>query len=262
MRVHPTAIVDPGAELEADVEVKAFTIIEADVQLGGGCVLGPHTVIRSGTTIGTNTQVHTGAVLGEPAQDAKYRGEPTKLVIGKENVIREYVTMHRATGEGNATRMGDGNMLMAYSHVGHNSEIGSGTMIANSAAIGGHCIVEDFAVIGGLVGLHQFVTVGTMAMVGGMSRLTRDVPPYLTFEGNPARARGVNIRGLARHDVCEADRAELKKAYRLLYRSGHNISDALAIIERDLRPTEQIVYLTEFLRRMDAGYAGRQCNPH
>lgn len=262
MRVHPTAIIDPQARLGADVEVKAFTIIEAGVQIGDDCVLGPHAVIRSGTILGAGTQVHTGAILGEPPQDAKYAGEPTLLTVGEKNVIREYVTIHRATGEEATTSIGNGNMLMAYSHVGHNCEIGNGTMIANSVGLSGHCVIEDFAVIGGLVGIHQFVTVGTMAMVGGMSRVVRDVPPYLTAEGNPTKMRGVNARGLARHGVSEADRAELKKAYRLLYRSEYNISGALEVIERDLRATAEITYLAEFLRRMDAGYVGRQRNPH
>ncbi len=262
MNIDPTAIVDQQAELGSGVKVKAFTIIEAEVEVGDGCVVGPHAVIRTGTIVGENTHVHTGAVLGEPPQDAKYQGEPTKLIIGRNNTIREYVTVHRASGEGTETVLGDDNMLMAYSHLGHNCRIGNGTLIANSAALGGHCVVEDFVNIGGLVGMHQYVTVGMMAMVGGMSRIVGDVPPYMMVEGNPAEPRGLNWRGLARHGVSEEDRAELKRAYRFLYRSEYNISDALAVIERELRETEQVVYIAEFLRRVDAGYAGRQIDPH
>ncbi len=260
--IDATAIVDERAELGSGVQVKAFTIIEAGVQIGDGCVIGPHAVIRTGTSIGDNTHIHTGAVLGEPPQDAKYRGEPTKLTVGANNVIREYVTIHRACGEGTETVLGKDNMLMAYSHVGHNCRIGSGTLIANSAGLSGHCAIEDFVNIGGLVGVHQYVTIGTMVMVGGMSRIVRDVPPYMMVEGNPVATHGLNWRGLARHGVSEEDRAELKKAYRLLFRSEYNTSDALAAIERELRQTEQIVHLAEFLRRVDAGYAGRQTDPH
>ncbi len=262
MNIHPTAFVGDQAELGSGVEVKPFTIIEAGVQIGDGCVVGPHAVIRTGTIVGESTHVHTGAVLGEPPQDAKYHGEPTKLIIGCSNVIREYVTIHRASGEGTETILGDDNMLMAYSHVGHNCRIGNGTLIANSAGLSGHCVIEDFVNIGGLVGMHQYVTIGTMAMVGGMSRIVRDVPPYTIVEGNPAEPRGLNWRGLARHGVSDEDRAELKRAYRSLYRSEYNISDALAVIERELRQTDEIVYLAEFLRRVDAGYAGRQIDPH
>lgn len=262
MTIHPTAIVDSGAELGADVEIKPFTIVEAGVVIGDGCSIGPQAVIRTGTIIGSNTQVHTGAVLGEPPQDAKYQGEPTQLVIGSGNSIREFVTMHRATGDGGQTVIGEGNMLMAYSHVGHNCQIGDHTLIANSVALGGHVVLEDYANIGGMTGVHQFVTVGTMSMVGGMSRVTRDVPPFTTVVGNPTEVRGINWRGLMRRGVPDEDRAELKKAFRILYRSEHNISDAIEIIKRDLRSTPQIEYLAAFLKRIDEGYAGRQNNPH
>ncbi len=262
MNIHPTAIVDKEADLGSGVEVKAFTMIEAGAQIGDGCVIGPHAVVRCHTIIGEDNQIHTGAVLGEPPQDRKYKGEPTKLIIGRNNIIREYVTIHRASGEGNQTLMGDDNMLMAYSHVGHNCRIGNATLIANSAGLSGHCVIEDYVNVGGMVGMHQYVTIGTMAMVGGMSRLARDVPPYVLVEGNPVETHGINWRGLSRRGVSSEDRAELKKAYRLLYRSQYNINDALAIIERELRQTKEIVYLGDFLRRVHAGYAGRQTDPH
>lgn len=262
MNIHPTAIVDSGAELGADVEIKAFSIIEAGATIGEKCVIGPNAIIRGGTIIGNNTQVHTGAVLGEPPQDAKYDGAPTFLRIGDNNHIREYVTMHRATGEGNATTMGNNNMLMAYSHVGHNCEIGDNTIMANSAALSGHVIVEDYVNLGGMVGVHQYTTIGTMAMVGGMSRVVRDVPPYLMMVGIPAEPRGLNWRGLSRRGVSTENRAIMKKAYRLLFRSEHNVSDAIEIIRRDFPHIEQLEYLCDFLKRVDAGYAGRQANPH
>ncbi|MBC7287231.1 MAG: acyl-ACP--UDP-N-acetylglucosamine O-acyltransferase [Armatimonadetes bacterium] len=259
--IHPTAIVAREAEIGEGVVVKPFSIIEPDVVIGPGCSIGPFAVIRSGTRIGAGTQVHTGAVLGEPPQDLKYKGEESYLIIGERNLIREFVTIHRATGEGNATLIGDDNMLMAYSHVGHNCRIGSGCMIANSAGISGHCVIEDGAVIGGMVGIHQYVTIGTLAMVGGMSRITRDVPPYCLVEGNPAKPKGINVRGLERHGFSSEAISGLKKAFRLIFRSEYNVSDAIRILESEGRVTDEVRYLIDFLRRVAEGVHGRQANP-
>jgi UDP-N-acetylglucosamine acyltransferase len=262
MNIHPTAIVDSDAQLGEGVEIKPFTIIEAGVEIGDNCTVGPQAVIRTGTIIHANSHVHTGAVLGEPPQDAKFQGEPSKLVIGPDNIIREYVTMHRATGEDAETSMGTGNMLMAFSHVGHNAHIGNNTLIGHNSALAGHVVIEDYANLGGFAAFHQYVTVGTMAMVGGMSRIVRDVPPYTTVVGNPAEVRSINWRGLKRRGISQDERAIIKRAFRLLYRSEHNTSDAIAIIERELPKTDEIEYLTAFLKRIDDGYAGRQINPH
>ena len=259
--IHPTAIVSPEAEIGDDVVIKPFTIVEADVKIASGCSIGPFAVLRSGTIIGENTQVHTGAVLGEPPQDLKFKGEKSFLIVGRNNLIREFVTLHRATGEGNATVIGDGNLIMAYSHVGHNCRIGNECMIANSAGISGHCVIEDYAVIGGMVGIHQYVTIGKLAMVGGMSRIARDVPPFCLVEGNPAQPRGINARGLRRRGYTSEQISALRKAFRLLFRSEYNISDAIARIEAEGPLTEEVRYLIDFLRRIDQGVHGRQANP-
>ena len=259
--IHPTAIVSPEAELADDVVVKPFSIVEPGVKIGAGCSIGPFAVLRTGTIIGDNTEVHTGAVLGEPPQDLKYKGEETYLIVGRNNLIREFVTLHRATGEGEATVIGDGNLIMAYSHVGHNCRIGNECMIANSAGISGHCVIEDFAVIGGMVGIHQYVTIGKLAMVGGMSRINRDVPPFCLVEGNPAQPRGINVRGLQRRGYSSEDIAALRRAFRLLFRSEYNISDAIAQIEAEGPVPEPVRYLIDFLRRIDKGQFGRQANP-
>jgi UDP-N-acetylglucosamine acyltransferase len=259
MSIHATAVIDPGAELGTDVTVGAYAVIEAGAQVGDGCSIAPFAVVRSFTSLGPRCKVHSGAVLGGEPQDLKYKGETTYLRIGAENEIREYVTLHRASGEGSATTIGDGNLFMAYSHVGHNSTVGSHTLMANSVAVSGHCVVEDYVNIGGLAAVHQFVTIGTMAMVGGLSRITRDVPPYMMIEGNPGRPRGVNLRGLMRRGVSEPARDALRRAYRLLFRSEYNISDALEQIRgREPDPSPELLHLIDFMERIDAGSKGRQ----
>jgi UDP-N-acetylglucosamine acyltransferase len=263
MNLHPTAVVDPRAELGAGVTVGAYAVIEADTQVGDGCHIAPFAVIRSYTTLGPRCQVHSGAILGGEPQDLKFKGERSYLRIGADNQIREYVTLHRASGEECATVIGDANLFMAYSHVGHNSVVGDNTLMANSVAISGHCVVEDYVNVGGLAAVHQFVTIGTMAMVGGLSRIVRDVPPYLMVEGNPARPRGINTRGLERRGVSEAGRSALRRAYRLLFRSDYNISDAIQrILAEETEPPAELLRLLDFMRRIDEGSRGRQSNPH
>lgn len=262
MPIHSTAIVDPGAQLGAGVEILPYTIIEGDVQIGDNCVLGPHAVIRSHTTVGENCHISTGAVLGEPPQDRKFKGEVTFLRLGRDNEIREYVTLHRATGEGNSTVIGDHNVIMAYCHAGHNTQIGNHCQMANGVQISGHCIIEDYVTIGGMTGFHQFVTVGKVAMIGGMSRITRDVPPFVIVEGNPAREHGLNVIGLERRGVSPESRAALRQAHRLAFRSGHNLNEALVAIREQLTDSAEVVYLCDFLERTVQGASGRQMSRH
>ncbi len=260
--IHPTAIVSDDAQLGENVTVHPYTLIEDSTKIGAGCKIGPFAVVRRGTILGENCEVHTGAVLGEPPQDLKYHGEDTYLIIGKNNLIREFVTLHRATGEGEATEIGEGNLIMAYSHAGHNCKIGNHCLISNDAGISGHVVIEDYVNIGGKVGIHQFVTIGTMAMIGGMSRITRDVPPYCLVEGNPAEPRGINVRGLQRHDVSEESIAALRRAFRLIFRSDLNVSQALAKLEEEKETlVPEVQNLVDFLRRVGGGFRGRQANP-
>ena len=262
MSIHPTAILSPEAELGANVSVAPYSIIEPNTQIGNDCEIGAYVVIREWTIIGENTKIHTGAVLGEPPQDMKYEGERSYLLIGSNNLIREFVTIHRASGEEESTRVGDDNLLMAYSHIGHNVVLGSHILLANSAGISGHCVVEDHVNIGGMVGLHQFVTVGTMAMVGGTSKVVRDVPPYIIADGNPARPRGVNVIGLQRQGFSDEQIIDLKHAYRLLFRSDLNVTAALERIAQEVEQAAPVQRLAEFMRRIGNGYRGRQADPH
>lgn len=256
--IHPTAIVDPAAELGQDVQVLPFSTIEADTQIGDRTVVGPNAVIRRWTSVGADCLITTGAVLGEAPQDRKYQGEMTFLKVGDGNQIREYVTLHRASGEGNSTVIGDNNMIMAYCHAGHNVQIGSNCQIANCVQIAGHVVIQDYVNVGGICGFHQFVTVGTMSMVGAMSRIARDVPPYSIVEGNPMEVRGLNVIGLERSGVTAEGRAALRKAFRLLFRSEYNISDALKAVDEQVDDGAEVQYLCEFIRRVQAGVVGRQ----
>ena len=229
--VHPTAIVDPRAELADGVEVGPYAVIGPEVQIGAGCRIGPHVVIDGRVRMGQGNRIFPGACLGLEPQDLKYNGAPTEVVLGDDNTIRECVTINRATAEGEQTRLGSGNLLMAYSHLGHNCDLGDRIVIANGVAVAGHVVIGDRAVVGGMLGIHQFVHIGTMAMVGGMSRIDRDVPPFMTVEGHPGRVRGLNRIGLRRSGLAERDGGaqlrQLQEIWTLLYRSGHVLADAL-----------------------------------
>lgn len=229
--IHPTAIVDPRAELAAGVEVGPYAVIGPEVQIGQGSRIGPHVVIDGRVRMGSGNRIFPGACIGLEPQDLKYSGAPTEVVMGDNNTIRECVTINRATAEGEQTRLGSGNLMMAYSHLGHNCDLGDRIVIANGVAVAGHVVIGDRAVVGGMLGIHQFVHIGTLAMVGGMSRIDRDVPPFMTVEGHPGRVRGLNRIGLRRSGLAELDSGaqlkQLQMVWTLLYRSGHVLSEAL-----------------------------------
>jgi UDP-N-acetylglucosamine acyltransferase len=261
-RIHPTALVDSEACLDSTVTVGPFCIIGPNVTIGPHSVLESRAEILPFTTLGESCVVGTGAVLGGPPQDHKFHGEITFLRIGDRNVIREYVTIHRATGEGMATELGDDNMIMAYSHIGHNCRLGSHISMANYAGISGHVLIEDRVVISGLVGVHQYVRIGTLAMVGGFSKVVQDVPPYMMADGRPTEVVGLNVVGLRRAGFSAGVRAGLKVAHRLLYRSGMNLSQAIELVETEVEPSEERDYLLAFLNDMRRGYGGRGNDPN
>jgi UDP-N-acetylglucosamine acyltransferase len=234
--IHPTAVVDPRARLAEGVEIGPFAVIGPEVEIGAESRIGPHVVIDGRVRMGRGNRVFPGACLGLEPQDLKYDGAATEVVIGDHNTIRECVTINRATHEGEQTRIGDGNLLMAYSHLGHNCHLGDRIVIANGVAVAGHVVIGDRAVIGGVLGIHQFVHIGSLAMVGGMSRVDRDVPPFVTVEGHPGRVRGLNRIGLRRSGLAERDGGEqlrqLQEIWRLLYRSDLVLAEALAEARR------------------------------
>lgn len=245
--IHPTAVVHPSAELHPTVQIGAYAVIGEKVKVGAGSVIGPHVVIEGLTEIGERNEIFPGAAIGLEPQDLKYDGSLSLVKIGNGNKIREYVTINRATNAGEATVIGNDNLLMAYVHVAHNCVIEDSVVIANSVALAGHVKIESKAVIGGVLGIHQFVQVGRLAMVGGMSRIDRDVPPYMLVEGSPSRVRSLNLVGLKRAGFTDTDLADLKKAFRLLYRSGLTLTQALEQLER-LSSHPHIEHLYHFLQ--------------
>ncbi len=249
MNIHPTAVVDPRAELGPDVSVGPFCVIDADVTIGARTVLGPHVHITGRTTVGDDCRIFTGAALGEPPQDVKYHGETSYLRIGDRNIIREYVTIHLAVGEGCATELGNDNMLMAYCHVGHNCVIGNNVCMANYVGISGCCLVDDRVTLGGMAGIHQNVHIGRLTMVGGYSKVTADVPPFMMVDGRPARPYGLNTVGLKRAGFSSELRMYLKQAFRILLHQNRNLSEALDEARGELPPLPEIEEFLTFIER-------------
>jgi UDP-N-acetylglucosamine acyltransferase len=260
-KIHPTAIIHPTAELAPDVEIGPYSIVGPHVFIGEGTILESHVVVERWTTIGAYCHIFHSAILGGPPQDTKFKGERSYLRIGDRNVIREFVTIHRATGEEEATIIGNDNMIMGYVHIGHNCKLGNGIIIANQAGISGHVIVEDHVVFGGMVGVHQYTRIGKLAMLGGMSKVVQDVPPFMMVDGRPAEVLDLNIIGLRRHGIPPAVRAGLRQAYKLLYRSKLNMSQAIEAIEEEVEPSPERDYLLDFLRSIRKGFGGRANDP-
>ncbi|MGB3691077.1 MAG: acyl-ACP--UDP-N-acetylglucosamine O-acyltransferase [Spirulinaceae cyanobacterium] len=245
--IHPTAVINPQAQLHPTVEVGPYAIISEGVTIGANTKVGPHVILEGPAEIGEDNKIFPGAAIGLEPQDLKYQGAKSWVKIGNKNKIREYVTINRATGEGEVTQIGNNNLLMAYVHVAHNCVLGNNVIIANNVALAGHVQIESRAIIGGVLGVHQFVHIGRLAMVGGMSRIDRDVPPYMTTEGNPARVRSLNSIGLKRAGLTPEEFSSLKKAFRAIYRSGQPINQALE--QLDLLPNnEYIQHLRRFVQ--------------
>lgn len=256
-RIHPTAIVERDCEVGEGVEVGPYAIIRKGTVIGARTVVDGHVMLEH-TTLGEDCHVYFGAAIGAPPQDLRYRGEPTRVIIGDRNQIREHVTIHRASGEGGVTRVGSDNMLMAMTHLGHNCQVGNEVMVATLSGMSGHVILEDKVIIGGMVGSHQKVRVGKMAMVSGYSKLSQDVPPFSLVDGKPARVIGPNLIGLRRAGMGPETRQAIQRAFRLIYRSGLEMSQALAQVIAELGHFPEVRYLVDFLHRMRNGRVGRQ----
>lgn len=257
--IHPTAVVHPGAELHPTVQVGAYAVIGEQVKVGPGTQIGAHVVLEGRIEIGARNQIFPGAVIGSEPQDLKYDGSLNLIKIGDNNRIREYVTINRATRTGEATILGNENLLMAYVHVAHNCHLEDQVIIANAVSLAGHVHIESQARISGILGIHQFVHIGRLAMVGAMSRIDRDVPPFMLVEGNPARVRTLNQIGLQRAGLNGADLSALKKAFKCLYRSGLPLNQAIE--QLDLLPDNQLLeHLRRFLK-LSQGHGRRGSIP-
>jgi UDP-N-acetylglucosamine acyltransferase len=256
--IHPTAIIDPGASLGEGVEVGAYAVVGPQVALGDGCRIGAHAIIESHSRIGKGTRVFSFASVGAPPQDLKFQGEETWVEIGEGCVIREYVTVNRGTvGGGGTTRIGNNVLLMAYCHIAHDCSIGDRVIMANTATLAGHVDIGTGAIIGGLVGIHQFVRIGSYAIVGALSGIPLDVPPYVTAvvaRGQKGRGLfGLNLIGLKRNRFPEETIAELKKAYRILFRLGLPLREALVRAEEETAPVPEVRHLLDFVRSSKRG---------
>ena len=253
MSIHPTAIVHSGARLGSDVEIGPYSIIEEQTSIGDGARIDSHVLIGKGTTMGANCRIHQGAVIGSEPQDLKFDNEESYAVIGGDNVFREYVTVNRATENGESTVIGDGNFLMAYVHVAHNCIVGNHIIMANAVTLAGHVEIEDHAIIGGLTPVHQFVRIGRHSFIGGGSRIVKDVLPYILVAGNPPRPGGLNIVGLQRRDFSDATCEILHAAYRLLFRTGLNTSQAVEKIGEALPEMPEVRNILDFIAKSRRG---------
>lgn len=251
--IHPTAIIHAGAEIGADCHVGPYCVIGSHVVLGERCRLHSHVVIDGHTQLGTDNEVFPFACLGLKTQDLKWKGGLTRVEIGSHNTFREYCTVHSATSDGGVTRVGSHNNLLAYTHIAHDVQLGSHVIMSNVATLAGHVVVEDHAIIGGLAAVHQFCRIGRHSMIGGCSKVVQDVPPFMMADGNPAETRFINKVGLERHGLPPESIKALTSAYKILFREGLTISNALTQIEAELPPLPEIQHLVHFVRGSQRG---------
>jgi UDP-N-acetylglucosamine acyltransferase len=263
VEIHPTAIVDRRAELGPGVTVGPYTIIEGRVTIGPETRIGPHVVIRDFTSIGARCRIFQFAVLGEIPQDLKFKGEESQLVIGDDNTIREFATMHRGTaGGGGITRIGHGGLFMAYTHVAHDCLVGDGVIMSNVATLAGHIIVEDRAILGGLSAVHQFCHIGQHSFIGGCSAVHRDVPPYTIAVGNRAKLVGLNLVGLKRAGFAESTLQCLKQGYEILFLSRLNLKEAVSRVRQEYPNLPEIQHLLQFLETSERGLLPADVREH
>lgn len=254
MAIHPTAIVEAGAEVDPSCEIGPYAIVGAHVKLGAGTTVGAHAVVSGHTTLGKQNRIFPFAAIGGIPQDLKYRGEPTRLEIGDRNTFREYATVNLGTvGGGGVTVIGSGGLFMANSHVGHDCRIADGAIVANSVALAGHVIIEDHVHLSGLAAVHQFVRIGRLSFVSGLTGVTMDVAPYTTVAGPRAELGGLNTIGLQRAGFGEEQLARVKQAYKIVFRSGLGLAEAIAELEKELAAHPEIAHLVAFLKGTQRG---------
>jgi len=254
MSIHPTALINRQAELDSDVEIGPYSVIGAGVKIGKETKVASHVVIEGRTSLGQGNMIYQFATIGSRPQDLKYRGEASELIIGNHNTIREYVSLNPGTaGGGMVTRVGDHNLLMMHCHIAHDCLLGSHNIIANGATLGGHVVVEDHVIVGGLVGIHQFARIGSGAILGAGSMVSKDVPPFCNATGDRARLRGLNLEGLKRRGFTTNAIDALRKAYRIIFQSKLKTKDALDKVRREVSPTAEIDILLAFIAQSQRG---------
>ena len=252
--IHETALINPGAEIDSNVDIGAYSIIGDNVFIGSGTVIGPHVVIDPFVTIGRNCRIFQYAAIGAVPQSLKFEGEKTYVKIGDGTIIREFVTIHRGTGFGGGiTEVGEENFLMAYTHIAHDCRIGRKVVMANNATLAGHITIGDHATIGGLVAVHQFVKIGEYAFVGGKSAVVKDVPPYVIAAGDRAELHGLNSVGLKRHGFSPTTLSLLKKTYRIIFRIGLTMNEAIERVRAEVEQVPEVVNFIDFIRSSQRG---------
>ncbi|MEO7102532.1 MAG: acyl-ACP--UDP-N-acetylglucosamine O-acyltransferase [Gemmatimonadaceae bacterium] len=254
-RIHPSAIISTSANLGADVEVGPFAIIGDDCTLGDGCVISARTTLERYVTLGKNVRVGIGSVLGSDPQDLKFKGERTTVEIGDNTVIREYSTINRGTSQSFKTSVGPNSFIMSYVHLAHDCHVGEGVILANMVQLAGHVTVEDRVILSGITAVHQFTRIGRNSIVGGCSRVSKDVPPFVKAVGNPMKLYGLNSIGLQRNGFSPETILELKRAYRLLFRSDLNLSDAIERVNMEVPQIPEVVQLIRFVESSERGVA-------
>jgi UDP-N-acetylglucosamine acyltransferase len=253
VQIHPTAIVDAKAEIGPGTIVGPYCIVGAGVALGADCWLQHHVSLSGPMTAGARNKFHAFCSLGQQTQDLKYQGEPTYLEIGEENIFREFVTVNRSTTATGKTRIGHRGNYLAYSHIGHDCNVGDAVVFSNNGTLAGHVQVGDHAIMGGLTAVHQFCRLGRYAITGGCSKIVQDVPPFMIADGNPAKVRGINVVGLERSGFAVETIKAIKEAFRLIYRSKYNTRQALDAIQQELPASAEINQIVEFIRTSERG---------
>ena len=253
--IHPTAIVDENAKIGESVTIGPYSVIGPEVVIGDGTTVESHVVIDGETIIGENNYIFSFVSIGKVPQDLKFKNEKTRVVIGNNNKIREFVTIHRGTDDKYETRVGNNCLIMAYVHIAHDCIIGDNCVLANAATFAGHVEVEDYAVVGGLTAVHQFTRVGRHSMIGGCSAVTQDVVPYMLSEGNKARAVYINIVGLQRRGFSEEQIKILREVYKIVFKKKLKLEEALQILEKNYKDNDDVIKLVEFIRKSKRGIA-------
>lgn len=252
--IHPQAIIDPGARIGKNVHIGPFSVIGPGVEIGDDTWVGPHVVINGPTRIGVKNRIFQFCSLGDAPQHTGYQGEPTRLEIGDRNIIREYCTFNRGTvGGGGVTRVGEDNFIMAYCHVAHDCRVGSHTIFANGTSLAGHVTIEDYVIFGGFTMIHQFCRVGAYTMTGISTVTFKDIPPYLLVAGNTAVPHGLNIRGLRRRKFSAAAIESLRRAYKILYKSGLRLEEALALLAENAKDSAEVNHFFQFIKASERG---------
>jgi UDP-N-acetylglucosamine acyltransferase len=251
--IHPTAIIHSGAQIGANCEIGPYCVLGEHVVLGDNCQLHSHVVIDGHTKLGQANEIFPFACIGLKTQDLKWKGGITRTEIGDHNTFREYVTIHSATSKGEVTTVGSHNHILAYCHLAHNVTLGNHVIMSNVATLAGHVTVEDHAVIGGLAAVHQFCRIGKLAMIGGCSKVVQDVPPFMIADGNPAETRTINKVGMERNGISDEAQAAMKQAYKILFREGLSIPNALSKIEEEAPKQPEIAHLVQFVRASERG---------